>query len=74
MSEPSKSKRNWTAVKCDSFDAMRKLRIKQWQEVSWEERMAAAWQLTVEAWKAKGKKDDEFRLQRSVATLVRRGS
>lgn len=74
MNPISNRQKQWTAVKCDSLEEMRRHRIRQWQEVPWEEKVAAAWDLTVQAWKAKGKKEDEFRLQRTVATLVRRGS
>ncbi|MEM7011893.1 MAG: hypothetical protein AAF585_10455, partial [Verrucomicrobiota bacterium] len=66
MSEKAKDRSHWIGVKCRSFDEMRILRIRQWQEVSCGERLEAAWELSKHAWKGNRDSNDEFRLQRSV--------
>lgn len=64
---------HWGAVKCDSFDGMRKLRLQQWREVSAHERLQAAWELSVAAFSDHGSSDDEDepRLQRTVTNFQR---
>ena len=45
--------------------------IAYWQSRSASERLAAVWELTVSAWKMKGKDPRELRLQRTTAVLKR---
>lgn len=46
--------------------------IEFWQSLTHEQRMTAAWELVEDYWTAKGKTQDELRLQRSVTSLKRR--
>jgi len=67
-----KDRSDWTARKVDSFEEMERTHLRDWQEVSCEERMKAAWEMVEEAWTLKKRDPDELRFQR-VARCVKRG-
>jgi hypothetical protein len=48
--------------------------IEFWQRLSDQQRLDAVWDLAVSAHKLKGRDPSEFRLQRTVENLKRRGS
>ena len=62
---------DWVVKKCDSFEDMEALHLAQWQAVSASERMAAAWEMVVDAWKLKNRNPDELRFQRVVTSITR---
>lgn len=47
--------------------------VRDWQAVSAAERVAAAWDMVVEAWKLKGRDPDELEFQRTVRCVKRGG-
>ena len=67
-----KDRSQWTARKVHSFEEAEKLHIQDWQNVSGAERVAAAWEMVVEAWKLKKRDRNELRFQR-VARCLKRG-
>lgn len=66
MSTPRKT---WTVTRCDSFEDMRRVGIRNWQRRSAAERRQAAWELVVEAWQMQKRNPNELRLQRSAQVL-----
>jgi hypothetical protein len=68
-----KDRSNWVVRKCDSLEEMELLHIEQWQAVSGSDRINAAWEMVVEAWKLKKRNPDELRFQRSVTRAERAG-
>lgn len=69
-----KDRSDWVVKRCSSFEEMRVHRVKQWQDLPFMRRMDAAWEIMEESWKIKKMDLNELRLQRSVATVVRRAS
>jgi hypothetical protein len=61
----------WSVQKFSSFDEQRRWQVREWQGRGEAARLAAAWELVVEAWKLQNRPEDELRLQRSVARIVR---
>lgn len=74
MEAPVKDRSDWVVKKCSSFEEMRTHQVRQWQKEPFMKRLDAAWELVEEAWEIKNRNPDELRLQRTVATVVRRGS
>ena len=71
MITPNRDRSDWVIRKCDSFEEMERLHLRDWQAVSGSERAKAAWQMVVEAWEIKKRSPDELRFQR-VVTVVER--
>ena len=71
---PETDRSDWGGKKCVSFEEMRTFRVQQWQREPFMKRLDAAWEIVEEAWRLKNKDPNELRLQRSVATVVRRKS
>ena len=65
----STSRKTWTVTRCDSFEDMRRVGIRNWQHRSAAERRQAAWELVVEAWQMQKRNPNELRLQRSAQVL-----
>ena len=65
----STSRKTWTVTRCDSFEDMRCVGIRNWQRSSAAERRQAAWELVVEAWQMQKRNPNELRLQRSAQVL-----
>lgn len=65
----STSRKTWTVTRCDSFEDMRRVGIRNWQCRSAAERRQAAWELVVEAWQMQKRNPNELRLQRSAQVL-----
>ena len=51
----------------------REFDIRFWQGLTSEARANAVWEMVVDYWRAKGKTEDELRLQRSVENIQRGG-
>ncbi|MEX2578157.1 MAG: hypothetical protein WD342_03795 [Verrucomicrobiales bacterium] len=67
LKERAAQRKDWPVRKFDSFDALRRQQIADWQACTPEERLAAAWDLARDYWMTvKGKSEDELRLQRTV--------
>ncbi len=63
---------HWRVLRCEDLPSMSRQHTVDWQALPPSARSRAAWDLVVEAWKAKGRDPDELRLQRSLA-VFRRG-
>jgi hypothetical protein len=61
----------WTVQKFTSYEDQRRWQVREWQQRGEAARLAAAWDLVVEAWQLQNRPPDELRLQRSVARIVR---
>ena len=67
LEERARKRQDWVVRKFDSFDAMRKQQVVDWQACTGEERRKAAWELARDYWVGiKHKTEDELRLQRSI--------
>jgi len=60
-----------TIRKCASFEEMKTDEYRYWQSRPVHERVAAVWELTLEGYKLKGFKPDDFRLQRTLVHFAR---
>jgi len=67
-----KDRSHWVVRKCCSLQEMERLHLRQWQVVSGNDRVNAAWAMVVEAWELKKRNPDELRFQRSVTSVKRR--
>jgi hypothetical protein len=67
-----KDRSHWVVQKCESFEEMERLHIRNWPRVSGPVRLAAAWEMVEEVWKLKNRNLDELRFQR-LARCVKRG-
>lgn len=68
-SAPAPDRSRWPVRRMDSFDAMARQHVMDWQAAGSSARRQAAWDMVVEAWALKKRNPDELRLQRSLVTV-----
>lgn len=74
VKNPPTDRSDWTVRKCESFEEMERVHIREWQKVSCAERMKAAWEMVEEAWAIQKRDPNELRFQRVARCITRGGS
>lgn len=69
MSQPTKSREGWHAIKCKDLDDMRTQNIRLWQQAGGAAIRQAAWELVQDWWQARKNDPDELRFQRIAPNL-----